>query len=78
MLEPHFTRIIVQEHDLLSIETHRRKFLDYLPEGVRNKVDAAWKSDADMSGEKRWQIWCEEYDKFMSQGKKQGAYNKDS
>jgi hypothetical protein len=31
-LKLHFDRIIIEQHDLLAVEKHRNKFLDYCPD----------------------------------------------
>lgn len=42
-LYSNFERIIVQDHDLLQVETHREKFLQHLPnEDLRTKVRRKW------------------------------------
>jgi len=47
-LKTHFERIIIKEHDLLSVEKHRNKFLEYLPDRlVRDNVQNAWRSAKD-------------------------------
>ncbi len=39
ILNKEFERIIINEHQLLSVEKHRNKFLDYLPDKtVRDRV----------------------------------------
>jgi hypothetical protein len=41
-LLPDFVRLIIIEHNLLSQERHRKKFLDYLDPATRNIVASAW------------------------------------
>ena len=57
-LEPEFTRLIVKEHDLLSQEKHRKRVLDYMPDAdFRNKCEADWKKNPNMSGVEMWEKW---------------------
>ena len=44
-LLPKFTQLIIEEHDLLKVETHRERFLQYCGDNdMRNAVKAAWQN----------------------------------
>jgi DNA primase small subunit len=60
-LLPDFVRLIIVEHNLLSQERHRKKFLDYLDPATKKTVEAAWLKD--LTGEQMWDVWTAEYDK---------------
>lgn len=69
--------MIIGEHNLLSQEKHRKKFLEYCPDiNTRNRVEAKWTSQKDMNGEEMWKVWCEQYDLWLQQSRdKMGSYN---
>ena len=75
-LRPHFDRIIIHEHDLLSVEKHRNKFIEYLPDKtVKDNVTAAWRGAK--SGAEMWKIWNENFDSWVENtNNKQGTYRK--
>jgi DNA primase small subunit len=79
-LEPEFPRLIIKEHNLLSQEKHRKRFLEYLPDvKTRNTVEAKWGSYktpiTPQLGLEMWKTWCEEYEQFMKVDQKRpGQY----
>ncbi len=77
MLLKHFERIIINEHQLLQVEKHRNKFLDYLPDKtVRDKVQAEW-GRSKLEGKDMWKVWNEHYNSWITANKdKMGGYRK--
>jgi len=78
-LFPNFGRIIIEEHKLLSVEKHRNKFLEYLPDKTtRDKVQSEWSSRKDADGAELWKIWNKHYEQWMADqnSNKQGGYRK--
>jgi len=71
-LKKQFVEVIIVDHDLLSTETHRERFLQYLPtadlrDGVRNQ----W-SKQKYSGEELYRIFVEEYEEWKAKQKSIG------
>ena len=67
MLYPMFEDIIINDHNLLSQEVHREKFLAYLPhEDVRKTVRQKWpKSDSEeLVSKDLWEIYVGEFKKW--------------
>ena len=66
MLLQHFERIIINEHQLLQVEKHRNKFLDYLPDKtVRDKVQAEW-ATRKLEGKDMWDVWNKHYKDWIA------------
>jgi len=48
---------------LLKVDKHRLKFLEYCPDKItKDKVNAEWSSNKDLTGKEMWEIWCKHYD----------------
>lgn len=62
-----FDEIIIQDHDLLSLETHREKFLTFLPDQtLQQTVRTLWKNMGEgCSGVDLWKAYKEQYHKFI-------------
>jgi len=64
-----FESIIINEHNLLSQETHREKFLQYLPqEDMRKTLRGKWPShdSEDIKSADLWDQYKAEYKKFRT------------
>ena len=64
-----FEDIIINDHNLLSQETHREKFLQYLPnEEMRQNLRGKWpkKDSEDIESPKLWEQYKAEYKKFRT------------
>lgn len=63
-LKPKFEEIIIGDHNLLSLQEHRDKFLKYLPtDDLQRRVQTLWKNAGDQAGDNLWKIFQEEYNK---------------
>ena len=66
-LKVKFIEVIIRDHDLLRIETHREKMLQFLPstpnDELRKKVRAAWANhyNDETRSEELWNIFYEQY-----------------
>ena len=68
-LYPMFEDIIINDHNLLSQETHREKFLQYLPnEEMRQNLRGKWpkRDSEDIESPKLWEQYKAEYKKFRT------------
>lgn len=69
-LKVKFVEVIIRDHDLLRIETHREKMLQFLPytpnDELRKKVRAAWANNYndETRSEELWNILFEQYTAF--------------
>ena len=59
-LKKKFEEIIIGDHNLLSLEMHKEKFLTYLPDqGSRDIVGTLWKNMGGASGQELWEVYQE-------------------
>lgn len=62
-----FEEIIIRDHNLLSQEVHREKFLAYLPhEDIRKTVRHKWPKgvNEDCESQDLWEIYLTEHKKW--------------
>ena len=68
MLKQKFEEIIIGDHNLLSLEEHRNKFLSYLPDTESQKiVKTKWSNMGNASGMELWQVYQDSYRSFIEQ-----------
>ena len=54
-LKKKFEEIIILDHDLLSVEMHREKFITYLPDPtLQQNMRTVWKNMGECSGTDLW------------------------
>ena len=68
-LKPYFKRIVVDEQDLLSQQTHQEMFIKYLPSALRDQVKNKWRG-LKGNGEEMWACWEQAYVEWKSSHKK--------
>ena len=74
-LKVKFVEVIIRDHDLLRVETHREKMLQFLPytpnDELRKKVRTAWANhfNDETRSEELWNIYYEQYLAYKKAGK---------
>ena len=76
-LKQKFDDIIIKDHDLLSIETHRENFIRYLPDqNLQQTMRTVWKNMGGCTGSELWSAYKEQYEKFIEKKKSEDRSNK--
>lgn len=71
-LYPSFETIVIEDQNVLSLEKHRIKFIQYLPYEIQGQVSEKWKQvlyqvnreNTNNYGLNLWKIWLEEYNSW--------------